>query len=171
MSSTVVVSRNYLELTAGLCFCIRVGSHVPVIGCAAKRAVRARHLICCILVFHHPGSGSQVGFYSDPAKGWIEGVAILCAVLVVAIVTATNDYSKDKQFRALNAVKEDVTVQASVIPVWCTSSTLISAIVCLREIGGASDGGSGREAGAMVAFVCKRMWDEKTRLGRNGTRG
>lgn len=55
----------------------------------------------------------QVGFYSDPANGWIEGVAILCAVLVVAVVTATNDYSKDKQFRALNAVKDDVTVQAS----------------------------------------------------------
>lgn len=55
----------------------------------------------------------QVGFYSDPAKGWIEGVAILCAVLVVAVVTATNDYSKDEQFRALNAVKDDVTIQAS----------------------------------------------------------
>lgn len=54
-----------------------------------------------------------MGFYSDPAKGWIEGVAILCAVLVVAVVTATNDYSKDEQFRALNAVKDDVTVQAS----------------------------------------------------------
>lgn len=54
-----------------------------------------------------------MGFYSDPAKGWIEGVAILCAVLIVAVVTATNDYSKDKQFRALNAVKDDVTVQAS----------------------------------------------------------
>lgn len=55
----------------------------------------------------------KVGFYSDPAKGWVEGVAILCAVLIVAVVTATNDYSKDKQFRALNAVKDDVTVQAS----------------------------------------------------------
>lgn len=40
-------------------------------------------------------------------------MAILCAVLVVAVVTATNDYSKDKQFRALNAVKDDVTVQVS----------------------------------------------------------
>lgn len=40
-------------------------------------------------------------------------MAILCAVLVVAVVTATNDYSKDEQFRALNAVKDDVNVQAS----------------------------------------------------------
>lgn len=40
-------------------------------------------------------------------------MAILCAVLVVAVVTATNDYSKDEQFRALNAVKDDVNVQVS----------------------------------------------------------
>ncbi|CAM9687772.1 unnamed protein product, partial [Choristocarpus tenellus] len=52
-----------------------------------------------------------VGFYGDPDKGWIEGAAILCAVLVVAVVTATNDYSKDKQFRALNSIKDDVKVQ------------------------------------------------------------
>jgi len=34
-------------------------------------------------------------------QNWIEGVAILVAVLIVATVTATNDYMKDKQFRAL----------------------------------------------------------------------
>jgi len=32
---------------------------------------------------------------------WIEGVAILAAVLIVATVTATNDYMKDIQFRKL----------------------------------------------------------------------
>ena len=51
-----------------------------------------------------------VGMYDDPKKGWIEGAAILFAVLLVACVTATNDYNKDAQFRKLNAVKEDVTV-------------------------------------------------------------
>lgn len=51
-----------------------------------------------------------VGTYDDPAKGWIEGAAILFAVLVVACVTATNDYNKDAQFRSLNAVKDDVSV-------------------------------------------------------------
>lgn len=53
-----------------------------------------------------------VGVYEDPQKGWIEGVAILSAVLVVAIVTATNNYNKERQFRKLNAVKEDVEVIA-----------------------------------------------------------
>ncbi|CAM9350626.1 unnamed protein product, partial [Laminaria digitata] len=73
----------------------------------------------------------QVGFYSDPAKGWIEGVAILCAVLVVAVVTATNDYSKDEQFRALNAVKDDV-VRAGEILEMSTRQLLVGDVVLLE---------------------------------------
>jgi Ca2+-transporting ATPase len=53
-----------------------------------------------------------VGLYEDPDKGWIEGVAIIIAILIVAIVTASNDYEKEKQFRKLNAVKDDVFVTA-----------------------------------------------------------
>ncbi len=32
---------------------------------------------------------------------WIEGAAILVSVAVVILVTATNDYQKEKQFKAL----------------------------------------------------------------------
>ncbi|KAF1785214.1 P-type ATPase, cytoplasmic domain N [Phytophthora cactorum] len=42
-----------------------------------------------------------------PDTGWIEGACIIFAVLVVTMVTAINDYQKEAQFRALNAVKED----------------------------------------------------------------
>ena len=52
-----------------------------------------------------------VGVYDNPQHGWIEGAAILFAVLLVAIVTATNDYEKESQFQKLNAVKEDVCIQ------------------------------------------------------------
>ncbi|KAF0690553.1 Aste57867_18069 [Aphanomyces stellatus] len=38
---------------------------------------------------------------------WIEGCSIMFAVLLVVMVTAINDYQKEKQFAALNAVKED----------------------------------------------------------------
>ena len=38
--------------------------------------------------------------------GWIDGTAILAAVLVVATVTAANDYSKERQFQQLNKVVE-----------------------------------------------------------------
>ena len=39
----------------------------------------------------------------DPTKGldWIEGVAIIVAVVVVVLVTAFNDWSKERQFRGL----------------------------------------------------------------------
>jgi len=43
--------------------------------------------------------------------GWVEGVAIIAAVLIVAVVTATNDFSKEQQFRALSAVNDDVFVK------------------------------------------------------------
>jgi P-type E1-E2 ATPase len=40
------------------------------------------------------------------SNGWIEGTAIIVAVLVVAGVTSGNDYNKERQFRKLNAVSE-----------------------------------------------------------------
>lgn len=51
-----------------------------------------------------------VGLYEDPEKGWIEGGAILFAVVLVALVTATNNFKKEAQFRKLNAMKDDVMV-------------------------------------------------------------
>ena len=44
-----------------------------------------------------------LGMIEHPEKGWIEGTAILIAVQLVAIVTSTNDFQKEKQFRALEA--------------------------------------------------------------------
>ena len=37
----------------------------------------------------------------DEAHGYIEGAAILIAVVIVVLVTAFNDWSKEKQFRGL----------------------------------------------------------------------
>ncbi|KAJ6242903.1 calcium-transporting atpase [Anaeramoeba flamelloides] len=45
----------------------------------------------------------------DPKTGWIEGTAILMAVLIVSFVTAINDYQKEMQFRELNKVKDNIT--------------------------------------------------------------
>ena len=38
---------------------------------------------------------------SEQEAGWIEGAAILISVVVVVLVTAANDYTKEKQFRGL----------------------------------------------------------------------
>ncbi|TMW63595.1 hypothetical protein Poli38472_002536 [Pythium oligandrum] len=48
---------------------------------------------------------STVGDHKD--TGWIEGACIIFAVFIVTVVTAVNDYQKEKQFRSLNAVKDD----------------------------------------------------------------
>jgi len=47
-----------------------------------------------------------------PKTGWIEGFAILVAVAVVVLVTAANDYSKERQFASLSAVAKDRKVLA-----------------------------------------------------------
>lgn len=39
--------------------------------------------------------------WQSPDIGWIEGTAILVAVILVALVTSVNDYTKELQFRAL----------------------------------------------------------------------
>eukprot|EP00291_Cryptomonas_curvata_P024180 CAMPEP_0172171232 /NCGR_PEP_ID=MMETSP1050-20130122/11774_1 /TAXON_ID=233186 /ORGANISM="Cryptomonas curvata, Strain CCAP979/52" /LENGTH=1025 /DNA_ID=CAMNT_0012842633 /DNA_START=72 /DNA_END=3146 /DNA_ORIENTATION=- len=49
-------------------------------------------------------------FVEQSDYGWLEGVAILFAVLVVISVGAINDYQKEAQFRELNAKKDDVPI-------------------------------------------------------------
>lgn len=49
-------------------------------------------------------------FIEKDPMGWLEGTAILTAVVVVVMVGAINDYQKEKQFRALNAKKDDMKV-------------------------------------------------------------
>ena len=46
-----------------------------------------------------------LGIYSEGIQsGWLDGAAILFAVVIVLNVTAINDLQKDKQFRQLNAI-------------------------------------------------------------------
>ena len=40
---------------------------------------------------------------ADNNVDWIEGIGILIAVLIVVLVTAVNDWTKEKQFRDLQA--------------------------------------------------------------------
>ncbi|OQS03200.1 P-type ATPase (P-ATPase) Superfamily [Thraustotheca clavata] len=56
-------------------------------------------LISLVLGIAVPGHGD--------ATEWIEGASILGAVFIVVGVSAVNDYQKEKQFAALNAIKED----------------------------------------------------------------
>jgi Ca2+ transporting ATPase len=40
--------------------------------------------------------------YEDPEMGWLDGVAILVAIIIVVLVTSINNYSKEKKFQKLN---------------------------------------------------------------------
>uniref|UniRef100_A0A8C4IFC5 Calcium-transporting ATPase n=1 Tax=Dicentrarchus labrax TaxID=13489 RepID=A0A8C4IFC5_DICLA len=64
------------------------------------------------LSFYHPpgGDSEACGQVSGGAEdegeaqaGWIEGAAILFSVIIVVLVTAFNDWSKEKQFRGLQS--------------------------------------------------------------------
>jgi P-type Ca2+ transporter type 2C len=44
-----------------------------------------------------------VEVYTHPETGWISGVAIFIAIFMVATITATNNYAKELQFRALES--------------------------------------------------------------------
>lgn len=60
-------------------------------------------LVSLGLSFYRPPSEHASNDSSEQEAGWIEGAAILIAVFVVVLVTATNDWSKEKQFRGLQS--------------------------------------------------------------------
>ncbi|XP_078040633.1 plasma membrane calcium-transporting ATPase 3 isoform X6 [Augochlora pura] len=63
-------------------------------------------LVSLGLSFYQPADEEEAApsFEDDEAKyGWIEGLAILISVIVVVIVTAFNDYSKERQFKGLQS--------------------------------------------------------------------
>uniref|UniRef100_A0A8D1IE82 Calcium-transporting ATPase n=1 Tax=Sus scrofa TaxID=9823 RepID=A0A8D1IE82_PIG len=56
--------------------------------------------------YHPPGCATAQGGAEDEGEaeaGWIEGAAILLSVICVVLVTAFNDWSKEKQFRGLQS--------------------------------------------------------------------
>ncbi|KAJ1307270.1 hypothetical protein OPQ81_001382 [Rhizoctonia solani] len=50
---------------------------------------------------------SGQGLCEAPRVDWVEGVAIMIAILIVVIVGSLNDWQKERQFRKLNDKKED----------------------------------------------------------------
>lgn len=47
----------------------------------------------------------------DKSVAWIEGASILAAVAIVVSVTAVNDFQKEKQFKQLSMLKDDVLIR------------------------------------------------------------
>lgn len=60
-------------------------------------------LISLGLAFYQPADENLPLDEEEAHHGWIEGAAILVSVIVVVIVTACNDYTKERQFRGLQS--------------------------------------------------------------------
>ena len=63
-------------------------------------------IISLALSFYHDDSKKQDEEFitaAEPNVEWIEGAAILIAVMVVVLVTSFNDWSKERQFRGLQS--------------------------------------------------------------------
>jgi P-type Ca2+ transporter type 2C len=61
-----------------------------------------------------------VGFYqafgtvhtpSNPPIEWVEGVAIVTAIVIIVLVGSVNDWEKERQFAKLNKKQQDRTVK------------------------------------------------------------
>ena len=57
-------------------------------------------------------AGEQNISVEPPSLDWVEGLAIVIAIVIVVLVTGLNDYRKEKQFVTLNAKKDDRVVKA-----------------------------------------------------------
>lgn len=83
-------------------------------------------------------SEDKGGDSSHKEAGWIEGVAILVAVIVVVLTTAFNDWQKEKQFRGLQA-KIEHEHQFSVIRsgevIQIPVSEIVTGDICLVKYG------------------------------------
>ncbi|GMT05949.1 hypothetical protein PENTCL1PPCAC_28123, partial [Pristionchus entomophagus] len=55
------------------------------------------------LSFYKPPDGDNQDSSADNVANWIEGVAILVAVVTIVMITALNDWSKERQFRGLQS--------------------------------------------------------------------
>jgi Ca2+-transporting ATPase len=86
-----------------------------------------------------------VGFYqafgtprtpSNPPIEWVEGVAILTAIVIIVVVGSVNDWKKERQFARLNKKQQDRTVKvirsakSQVLPI---SDVLVGDVVHLES--------------------------------------
>ncbi len=58
-----------------------------------------------------PCSDDPARLCEAPRVDFVEGVAIMIAIIIVVLVGSLNDWQKERQFRALNEKKEDRTVK------------------------------------------------------------
>ncbi|KAF8470671.1 plasma membrane calcium-transporting ATPase 2 [Kalaharituber pfeilii] len=67
---------------------------------------------------------------------WVEGVAIVVAIVIVVVVTAGNDWQKERQFNKLNRKKEDRSIQvirSGKVREISIYDLLVGDVVCINQ--------------------------------------
>lgn len=80
----------------------------------------------------------EVDNHEDAKAEWIEGAAIFIAVVVVVLVTAGNNYSKEKQFRGLQSTiagEQKFSTIRKGEPISILVSELVVGDICLVKYG------------------------------------
>ena len=123
-------------------------------------------LIVCSLI------SLGVGIYTDvsapPGKQeahWVEGFAIILAVVIVVMVASVNDYQKESQFRKLNAKKEDRMVKAvrdGSVRLISVYDIMVGDILCLEP-------GDVISADGVVIETMNLKMDESSATGESDT--
>ena len=74
---------------------IKPGVKLPSLGDSFKEALNDK-ILWVVSIFAVLSIAS--GTYYNPSKGWIEGVSILVALLILVLITSFMDIQKDKTF-------------------------------------------------------------------------
>jgi P-type Ca2+ transporter type 2C len=77
-----------------------------------------------------------IGIYDDPTTGYVEGLAILAAVMIVSVVTAVNDYQKESQFRDLSKKGDEeidvVVIRSGKVKQIRVQELVVADVVCIE---------------------------------------
>ena len=73
----------------------------------------------------------------EPAVDWVEGVAIVVAIIIVVMVGSVNDWQKERQFKKLNEKREDRSVKAirAGVEMVINVKDVVVGDICLLEPG------------------------------------
>lgn len=83
-------------------FCSSIDLNIQILLAVAAVVSLAIGLYEDIAVPEYDSQGNKI-----PGVKWVEGVAIIVAITIVVLAGSINDFQKERQFRKLNAKKED----------------------------------------------------------------
>ncbi|KZO91541.1 calcium-translocating P-type ATPase [Calocera viscosa TUFC12733] len=129
----------------------------------------------------YQGVGCPEAGCVEPRVDWVEGVAIVIAILIVVLVGSLNDWQKERQFKKLNEKKEDrsIKVVRAGRETQINIKDVLVGDICMMEPGEiipvdgvfirghnvrCDESGATGESDAIRKFPFSECWEEKENL-------